>query len=221
MNSIRAVVFDLDDTLYSESDYVLSGFSAVATEIENIYGISGAQSELAALFGADRRGVFGRFLRAHGLGADGEKNLVDVYRNHAPKITLFPSAERTLTVLRERGYKLGVITDGDGERQRNKADALGLLSLVDEFIVTDASAQKPKPDAFINMANALGVSSEQMMYVGDNPLKDFAVKKFIPITTVRVSGGIYSDRAYADGILPDMTVADVSQLSDILGGVRP
>ncbi|MCM1367590.1 MAG: HAD-IA family hydrolase [Roseburia sp.] len=220
MSNIRAVVFDMDDTLYGEYDYVLSGFAAAAAEAERAYGITDAARELISLFAENSRGVFGRFLRAHGAPSDAEARLVEVYRNHAPDISLYPDAKRALVALRERGYKTGVITDGDGERQRKKADALGLFALVDAFAVTDADKQKPQPDAFIKTAEALGVGAEQMMYVGDNPSKDFAVKKYLPVTTVRVVRGLYADCEYAEGILPDYTVSDMSELFGILEGVN-
>lgn len=221
MSRIKAVVFDLDDTLYPEYDYVLSGFSAVAKEMKRLYGLDNAEAEMTRLFSEEQRNVFGRILDAHGIRYEKSDiaNLADIYRNHEPNISLPDESARTLKSLRHLGYKLGVITDGRAVQQHKKIAALGLGNLVDEIVVTDELGEgcgKPNPRAFTFVASALGIDAAQMMYVGDNPKKDFAVKKFLPITTVRVSGGLYSDCEYMDGILPDYTVNNLCDIQGVL-----
>lgn len=213
--SIKAVVFDLDDTLYSEYDYVLSGFNAVAAFVD----IPSAADEFKTLFDASRNNVFDRFAQAHRLPSDVVAEMVDVYRRHEPKISLSAEVENTLVELRKNGYKLGIITDGRPEGQRAKIKALGLDGLVDKIIVTDelggVEFRKPAPVAFTKMAEELGVGVEEMLYVGDNPQKDFAVKRFLPIKTARVyGGGVYAYADYADGLKEDIVLGSVAELSD-------
>ena len=221
--SIRAIIFDLDDTLYPETDYVKSGFSAVGAEMERRFPIKDAYKKLIEYFSADRRDVYGRVLRDCGVTFD-ERDIADfvnIYRTHRPAITLSPEVKETLSILKARGYKLGILTDGRPHQQRAKLEALGLYGLVDAVVVTDElggeAYRKPNPAAFEAICERLAVLPEEAVYVGDNPEKDFAIKQYLRIMTVRVlSNGLYSDGSYSCGIGPDMTIKDVSALTEIL-----
>lgn len=216
--SVKAVVFDLDDTLFPELDYVRSGFKAAAAVAKNVYGVTDAENEFDELFAVSRERVFDRFAEKHGLGETAAKALTDAYREHEPDISLTEETRKTLVALREKGYKLGVITDGRPSGQRKKIDALGLNGLVDEIIITDELGgkeyRKPDPRAFTTMAERLGVALNEMVYVGDNPQKDFAIGKH-GVTTVRiVNNGLYGDDVYLDGIKEDHRISTMAELID-------
>lgn len=221
--SIKAVIFDLDDTLYPEYEYVKSGFDAVAKEIEKLYGLKDAEKSLLSLFEESRLGVFDRYLKRNKLPRTEQSvgELLDVYRSHKPNIVLSKETADTLNALKKAGYKTGVITDGRVRQQHLKIASLGLEKAVDKIIITDelesAQYRKPHPLAFVTMCEALGVLPEETVYVGDNPKKDFAVKKYLPIKTVRLkSAGLYANEEYAENILPD---AEIDKLSDIVNFV--
>lgn len=212
---IKAVVFDLDDTLYPEYDYVLSGLTAAGERAQKAYGIVGAKSELTELFASARDKVFDRFAQNHGLDRSCVTDLVEVYRAHTPDIKLTAEVKQTLNELHSRGYKLGIITDGRTNGQRAKITALGLNELVDEIIITDelgGEYRKPNPKAFEVMSSRLGVELSEILYVGDNPQKDFAIGKH-GVKTVRIlNDGLYSDCEYVDGITADATVKDIDEV---------
>lgn len=220
--SIKAVVFDLDDTLYPEIDYVKSGFCAVGEEMQKRFGVQDAARRLNEYFAADRRDVYGRVLRDYGVAfTEGDiADLIRVYRTHIPKLSLSTEVRETLLALREQGYKLGIVTDGRPFQQRAKIQALGLKELVDTIVITDelggAEYRKPHPKAFEILCGEFGVKAEETVYVGDNPQKDFAVKKFLPMTTVMVKGGLYRDGAFLYGIVPDVTVETVAALKELV-----
>lgn len=219
---VKAVVFDLDDTLYSETYYVRSGFAAAASQIHAFYGIENSEKELWALYEDDNKCVFDRFADKHCLtdpDCDAAR-LVEIYREHKPDLTLSDDVRRVLEKLRSDGYKLGIITDGRPTAQRAKIASLGLDRLVDKIIVTDelGGIQFRKPDrtAFDMMSKELFVEADNIVYVGDNPAKDFAVKKYLPIKTVMLRGnGLYKDQEFADGIEPDFVIDDISGLPNI------
>lgn len=219
---IKAVIFDLDDTLYPETDYVRSGFSAVARFLESEYNLSSAENKLWQLFSKDRQNVYARLFCEEGIApADGVmQKLVEIYREHKPLLNLSKETENTLKKLRAKGVLLGIITDGTVERQLAKISALGLGKLVDRIIVTDSlggeAFRKPNPAAFIKMAKDLGVEFEEAVYVGDNPKKDFAVRRSLPIRTVQVLGGLYQNEPYAYGVEPDTTIENISLIPQIL-----
>ena len=221
---VKAVISDLDDTLYPERDYVKSGFFAVAADIERRFGVRGVADKMLDLFDKERADVYGRTLDAFGIDRDDAliKEFVETYRTHKPNIKLADDVRETLARLRAAGYKLGIITDGEPNRQREKISALGLDKLVDGIIVTDElggeAYRKPNPKAFELMLDKLGVAAEEAAYVGDNPKKDFAVKKYLPIKTVRlIGGGLYDECDFADGIMPDRTVKTITEIPTALG----
>ncbi|MCH5162006.1 MAG: HAD-IA family hydrolase [Clostridiales bacterium] len=218
---IKAVVFDLDDTLFPEREYVASGFAAVSEAVEAEHGISGAKEEFCALFAENKEGVFDRFCEKHNLDGQAAKKMTELYRGHAPDISLHDEIKSVLKELKNKGYKLGIVTDGRPNGQRKKIEALGLSALVDEIIITDELGgkefRKPNPTAFEKMSTLLGVPLDQMMYVGDNPKKDFAIGAH-GVTTVRLKGdGIYEGSDYLDGIKENYAIDSFDELSRVIG----
>lgn len=218
---LKAVVFDLDDTLFPESEYVKSGFFAVAVQAKREYGIDCGETELNELYSIDASNVFDRFVSSHGLDEYATKNFLETYRRHLPNIWLKATVKNVLSELRKEGYKLGIITDGRPIGQANKIKALGLESMVDEIIITDelggAEYRKPNPAAFEIMCSRLEVRPNETMYVGDNPRKDFAIKKFLPIVTARlINDGLYKDKTYLYGIKPDYIIDRFSEILECL-----
>ena len=138
--SIEALVFDLDDTLYPEMDYVWSGYRAVAARLA---GADGAADKIfgmlkAAFESGDRSRVFNRVLEQLGRAADGQvvAELVSVYRCHRPVIQLDDGVRELLEGWRDE-YRLGLITDGYLPGQRLKVEALGIEDLFDKIIYTE------------------------------------------------------------------------------------
>lgn len=173
------VVWDLDDTLILERDYVRSGFEAVAGRLE-AYGADPqvAFSTLWDGFLAGTRGdAFDRLLTSLGLaGAVPIETLVEWYRSHQPKIRIEDGLLRLLGELRRAGISQAVITDGALTGQRAKAAAVGLADLVDHIVFTDVWGRgfwKPHPRAFAEVEERFGVQPEDCIYIGDNPAKDF------------------------------------------------
>jgi putative hydrolase of the HAD superfamily len=188
----RAIVFDLDDTLYPERDYVLGGFRAVAAWAEANLGIPAWQgfAELQRLFELGVRGnTFDRWLGEHSLWADGlVPQLVQVYRAHDPALMPFPEVPGVLTSLRGR-YQLGLVSDGYLTVQRRKLAVLGLAHYFDAVVFSDEwgrDAWKPSRVPFEAVLKQLKVKAPHSIYVGDNPLKDFLGARQAGMYTVRV-----------------------------------
>jgi HAD superfamily hydrolase (TIGR01549 family) len=83
--------------------------------------------------------------------------------------------------LKDKGIKVGIITDGRPEGQRNKLKALGLEELIDDIIITDkfggVQFRKPNDISFRIIQNRWRIPFEQIVYVGDNAAKDFQAPK--------------------------------------------
>jgi len=184
------IVFDLDDTLYMERDFVYSGFGAVECWLSKTYSIKG-------FFGAARkcfeRGIRGKVFDAAfedlGVKADNEliRQMVNVYREHEPEISLLDDAKAVLDQL--NASDLGLITDGFFKTQRNKVRALGLTSLIQHSVISDdwgRKAWKPSRMPYQRVMQIVGNRSDRFAYVGDNPEKDFVTAKKLGWLTVRV-----------------------------------
>lgn len=171
---VKAVIFDLDDTLYSEKEYVQSGYRAVAKYMPQIEAM---ESKLWQAF-QDGKAAIDTVLEEEGIYTpEMAAECLEVYRFHEPIIHLYGGVVELFAELRRRGIRIGILTDGRPEGQRNKIKALGLDKLVDEIVVTDEIGgtifRKPCDIPFRIMQRKIGVPFEAMVYVGDNPQKDF------------------------------------------------
>lgn len=192
MAELEAVLFDLDDTLYPERQYVYSGFSAVAHWVHSQLNMSAEScvQQLTALFdGGERRHTFDVWLAInHPESVSLVSALVSVYRNHTPVISLFPDVLPILHELRRR-FRLGILTDGIREVQERKISVLALEDLFDVIILSDSlgrEAWKPSPRGYEAALEALGVEPKAAAYVGDNPAKDFLGARRAGLWSVRI-----------------------------------
>lgn len=174
---IDALVFDLDDTLYLESDFVASGYRAVARHVAGKYGCPLREvfhTMMSVFVSQGREHVLPVVLRRFLPDGVPLSELVDVYRGHTPRIRLFPGYADLLLRLRET-YKLGLITDGLPEVQKRKVHSLGLEDRIDKIIYTweyGIERQKPHPQSFTMMMDFLHTSPPSTLYVGDSQDKD-------------------------------------------------
>jgi putative hydrolase of the HAD superfamily len=203
VNAWRAVVFDLDDTLYPERDFVLGGFLAAARWAETHLGIPAddGYTELRRLYESGVRGdTFNRWLEALGIeAAPIVPRLVDAYRRHEPRLEPFPDAVGVLYRLRPR-LRVGLLSDGYLDVQRRKLDALNVAHLFDAVVFSDEwgrEAWKPSTRPFLAILEQLQVAAASTVYVADNPLKDFLGARQLGISTVQVvrAGGEYASVA--------------------------
>ena len=191
---IRAVVFDLDDTLFPEAAYVASGFRAVGAALAQEHQIVGFGERAAAIAAAGARGdVFDEALRQSGVAAAEVPRLVPWcvarYREHRPDIALFPEAQEALDYLRDK-VKIGVLTDGWLVAQQSKVAALGLAARVDAVVYSDSFGRehwKPSAVPYRAVAEALGVAHDACVYVADNPQKDFITARVLGWRTIQVA----------------------------------
>jgi putative hydrolase of the HAD superfamily len=174
---IRALIFDLDDTLYPEKDFVLSGYRAVARYVADGGGCNFDRAfavMAAALQAQGRHGAFPALLAQFPGRPIPMDELVDVYRRHIPEISLFPGYRALLQEF-ARHYRLGVITDGLPAVQERKVRALGLEGILDKIVYSweyGQDREKPHPHSFSLMMESLDTEPASSLFVGDNPDKD-------------------------------------------------
>lgn len=181
ISNIDAVIFDLDDTLYSELDYVISGFKKIS---EDNY------EELITAFNEGLQAIDAIFPKE-------KESKLKEYREHNPNINLYPGVMEMLIRIKESGKKLGLITDGRPSGQKNKIKALGIDTVFDEIIITDElggiECRKPCIKAYEIMKQKLDVDYKKMVYIGDNMQKDFFACKKLNIKAIHFNNneGLY------------------------------
>ncbi len=218
------VIFDLDDTLYPEIEFVRSGFEAVAREFAPEF--SRAESELYDLmlhFSAARRDkVFDRLLEHLYLSSDQYLHkMVSLYRRHLPNIALYQDVQKTIKDLKKNGVKVGIITDGYLETQGNKIKALKLDAVMDKIIFTDQWGKaywKPHPRAFREMLKYFNLEAGQSLYVGDNPVKDFLAPNKLGMQSVMILRDevLYRDKEAPAGGEPSCRIKCLTELLGII-----
>jgi putative hydrolase of the HAD superfamily len=201
--AVRCVVFDIDDTLYLERDYVKSGFAAVDEFVRTRFGSSGFGDAAWAAFERGVRGTtFNEALAECGVtaNADDLAALVAAYRDHAPRISLLPDAAACLGSLEGRA-------------------ALGLARWCEPILLTAALGTdrgKPHPFAFEEVERLTGFRGEACLYVADNPAKDFAGPRSLGWRTIRVRRPLGLHFSVDGPVCWDLEMADLGSLADLL-----
>ena len=221
---VKVVVFDLDDTLISEKEYIKSGYLHIAGIIEDRFAMDKKQvfDELMSLFKVSPLNVFNRFCDMYQIEYSKEMilDLVKEYRGHFPDIQFYDDVLPCLSELKRAGIKVGIITDGYAIAQRKKLKAIQANEYFDEIIVTDELGRdywKPHPKAFELMKEKFRVNFDEMIYVGDNPEKDFYISKTYPIKTVRIiRDGVHSDKNYFRDIKEDIKIISLKDIKNLL-----
>ena len=220
------VIFDLDDTLYNEFDFVKSGFQAVAKElVEKLPNFSNENvltEELLKEFSVNRNEVFNRFLQYNKVYTKKLLlHLINVYRYHVPVIKL---PDETIMVLRQLSYfPKYIVTDGNRFVQRNKVESLGLNKYFKKiFYSRDYGIKNEKPStiSFEKIAQIEKSKFHNMIYIGDNPNKDFVGIKKINVATIRILTKSYSEIKPKPEFEADFIIENLKELPSLIQRIQ-
>lgn len=178
-----AVVFDLDDTLYKEIDYLYSAYREIA------FLAAPRQEEAFQLMKAcyeKGENAFEAVIQKFGLQTD-VKALLNIYRNHVPAINLSADAEAFLSSLQQKDCVIGLITDGREVTQMHKVEALGLSAYIakDDIVISESfGSEKPSERNYRYFMDRY--PNARYCYVGDNVKKDFVTPNRLGWMTIRL-----------------------------------
>ena len=206
---IKGVIFDLDDTLYSEKEYIKSGYKMVSE-----YLGGGYEERLWDFF---EQGKFAIDELLHEIGKESEKQAVlSIYHNHKPDIHPYSEVKEIISYFKKRDIKLGIITDGRFKEQQNKLHALNLP--IEDIIITDelggTQFRKPCDISFRIMAVKWRLPFEQIVYVGDNLEKDHMAPLELGMKFIHFNNknGLYNKTKISSEL---MTIESVDNLNDL------
>ena len=197
----RALLIDLDDTLYEEASYVRSGMAAVAREIAGLAGAPVPEVEALMLEELARNGrgkVFDVALERLGVAPQPDliKGLVEAYRDHRPAIRLWSGVREALADLAQ-DHRLAIVTDGLGLMQRRKVEALGVEALVETVVYCwELGWPKPDPRPYLKAMEQLGGTPAETLVVGDNPGHDMAAAQAAGLKSLRVQTGRFAAETF-------------------------
>lgn len=189
------LVFDLDDTLYEELTFVRSGFVSVCEYLNKEQSLPKRETmgKMLNKLNDGRGRIFDDLLGEYGLFSKKlVKKCVSVYRKHQPSIKLYKDAVDCLEKFRD--ISKYIITDGNKMVQKNKIKALNLDKMVKHCLITHAFGTKnakPSPYCFLLICQEEKVNPSDVVYIADNPNKDFVGIKPLGFKTVRILRGNY------------------------------
>lgn len=188
---IRAVLFDLDETLLDRTasirQFLDAQYRAFADHLDHIpYETYRDRFLVLDEFGyAPKERVYDRLVNEFALDVPATTLLDDFRENGWRACILFPGARELLQHLRTRGYRLAIVTNGAVSSQQAKVDHAGLADLVDQVLISEAEGvRKPDPIIFQRAVDRLGVQPAECVFVGDNPAADIGGARNVGMKTI-------------------------------------
>jgi putative hydrolase of the HAD superfamily len=176
-----AIVFDLDDTLYNEIEYLKSAYVHIAQHLEpgnweHLYVL------MFSLF-RSKQDVFEMLAAKYGTD---KTDLIGMYRGHDPVIRPLEGVPGVLKDIRAKKGKVGIITDGRRNTQMNKINALGIANLIDKIVISeDIGSEKPNEKNYTLLQEAFNVNV--YYYIADNLKKDFIAPRKLGWKTIGIA----------------------------------
>jgi len=225
---IRAVIFDLDNTL---TDFMKMKHASIDAAVDGMLdaGLPLSREEVSKKIyvvydreGIEYQQVFDRFLQEE-LGRVDYKILtsaVVAYRRARDSyLVLYPHVTYTLLELMKRGLKLAVVSDAPRLQAWMRLAQLQLQHLFDPVVAfEDTGERKPSPKPFQRAIEMLGIEPSQAIMVGDWPERDVVGAKGLGIRTAfaRYGDTFGTQQSGADWDLND--VMELIGIVDTLNG---
>jgi putative hydrolase of the HAD superfamily len=214
---MKAVIFDLDNTLFDVEQYFSGAFSDVADYLKEKYHLSSIEiyqklmniwKEKTSMYPR----LFNDLLGELGLEEELEK-VVQIFNEYEGELKPYSDTIPLLSMLNQTNFKLGLITDGNAHRQRRKINLLDIARFFDVIIFTTEIGQSKLTEVpFRKALHELKTSPEYSFYVGDNPYLDFKGAKQTGMKTVRLLKGEFKNirkNEYID--------YEINELKELLG----
>jgi len=224
VSKIKAVIFDLDNTLL---DFVEAKLKACKAVVEYL-GINENEHELLNYF---LRGIHGfedvrniaDYMKDRGVYCDERyRECCEIYENvKLENVELYPNVRETLEKLKEMRMKLAVVTDAMNGHAINRMRKAGILHYFDVVVSSDMTGKrKPEPDSIILALNKLGVKAEETVIVGDSLRRDIEAGKRLGMITVYAA---YGDRNFFEEKRgsADFVIEDIGELIGLLDSFVP
>ena len=193
----QAILFDLDETLIDRTQSIGQYAARFRQDFAAHLPPMTAPTIAAAILTADERGYRPR----EALFGDLVQHLPwrttpEVTRLRTHWETWFPVSSvareglvETLTALQTQGIRLGVVTNGDVQRQQPKIAHLQIRPYLSTVVVSEAvQIQKPDPRIFARALTEVGCQASQAWFVGDHPINDIRGAAAVGLRPIWLTG---------------------------------
>jgi pyrophosphatase PpaX len=205
--SVTTLLFDWDGTLVDSAQLGLTAFEQSFAAL----GVTFDHEIYRKVYSPNWYSVY----EAMGLPKDKWQSADDLWIHHYGEQTaqLVEGAHETIMELRNKGYRLGVVSSGTDCRVAREIKELGFDK---EFEVVVCNEQmekkKPHPEGLETAMRALGCSTTESCYVGDSP-EDIEMGKRARMLTVGVRSA-YPTSWKLESYSPDIFIESLTELLD-------
>lgn len=216
-NNEKAVLFDFDDTLQDRTEaflkvarLLISRHMHTADESQREQYARQMCTENAGGY-VDYSTFFHSFVERWPFdeGVTGDMLLWEYHRLFPLCSVLYKETPTVLQEIYRRGYRIGIVTNGNSLLQNRKLDITNLRTSADAVLISgDEGIHKPHPELFRRVAERLCVAPKNCVCVGDHPINDIQGAKSAGMKTIFLNTRELPE--HPDG------VPEVSRLVDIL-----
>lgn len=213
---IKAVLFDFDETLQDRTEaferYMDTFFADFCPDISKAEIEKRKEDmRITGNGGYVNREDWYQMLIARWCWSDAPSN-VALANHYDTKFgdhnVIFPNSAPLLQELKNRGYIVGVITNGPSYLQHHKLETSGLQEYFDIVVVSgDVGIHKPDPELFRYTADRLGLRTDECVYVGDHPINDIKGATDAGMKAIRMNYGWFKDQNL---------IVDIPTINDII-----
>lgn len=211
----KVVVFDLDDTLIYEINFLKSAYKEISEFIDP--DITNSLYNNMILWYKEGKNVFEELLLIYPLILKDE--LLTIYRNHFPSLELNEGVIEVLNYCKEKAFFLGLISDGRSSTQRNKLEATGIIDFFDKIIISEEfGSEKPTLD---NYEIFFEFEADEYFYIADNPKKDFISPNRLGWRTVCLKDKGFNIHQQNFDLPPEyLPIKLISSLKELIGIIK-
>jgi putative hydrolase of the HAD superfamily len=221
---IRAILFDIDDTLFPSTEFAESARrNAIRAMIS--MGIHKEENELYAMLidiikkkGSNYQNHFDLLCRELGEKRPARyiAAAVGAYHNTKTAIQPYPEVPKTLLSLRESGYKLYIASNGEAIKQWDKLIRLQLAIYFEDVFVSEELGEEKSQSFFRKALKRIGCKPEEALMVGDREDADIVPAKAIGIKTARMLSGKFK----SNPSVADFQINRISEIPTILKSLK-
>ena len=228
MARVKAVFFDLDDTLFDCSGSIVENARKRAAKAmveaglpcsaESAYWM---QVRLFKKLGP-MEDIFDRMCDSFGISKDEKRRIVKAgfkayNSDEVENISLYPGVPETLDALKKKGIKLVLITSGIHERQAKKIRILGLEKKFDLVLIHDIERDQSKFGEFKRAMKQLRLSPVNVIVVGDKVSSEIKMANKLGMASVRILRGRFSKIKPRNELEePDYSIGQISEVLPLL-----
>ena len=224
MAKTKAILFDLDDTLFDCCGLLVEAARRRAARAMVAAGMPCTEDEAfeQQIALADQHGprfnVFDAMADMHNMPSTLAEVALAAYNSEeVGDIQPFPDVPETLDHLRGQGYKLLLYTSGVYARQQKKLDALGIADYFDETLINDIETGEHREDCFLDLLTRHQLKPDEVVAVGDRIQAEIKTANSLGMITVQMVHGRFKDVApKSDLEEPDYKIASIGELPHVL-----